>query len=240
MGSAGCLLTGCCRHNNGSLFRGAHMKLGRLLATCCLLLSLHTPASAAEIMVNFGGLFTNTFSGGPLYPTNTGYYGDFSFSTELLPTVTTLNQVGTFARFTSANPYHLTIGSDQYTGTVEFVTNDINGGTDSLRAFLNLGNGNNFAVGYFALPGSTINGAALPDDLSALSRPSQGSISNARMQGNFGLISALAYVAPVAAVPETSTWAMMILGFLAVGFALRRGARPRKACGGIIGYSPSR
>ena len=39
-------------------------------------------------------------------------------------------------------------------------------------------------------------------------------------------------------VPETTTWAMMILGFFGVGFALRRGGRSRKAYGGIIGHSP--
>ena len=34
---------------------------------------------------------------------------------------------------------------------------------------------------------------------------------------------------PVAAVPEPTTWAMMLLGFAAIGFAMRRRPRPRLA-----------
>jgi len=36
-------------------------------------------------------------------------------------------------------------------------------------------------------------------------------------------------VSPVGAVPEPATWAMMLLGFGAVGFAMRRRQRPALA-----------
>ena len=97
---------------------------GRLSAACAFALSVNAPANAADIFGNFDGLFTNTFPGGTPYPTDTGYNGDVSVSTDLLPTVTTVN------------PYHLTTGSDGFTGIVQFVTNDSAGGNDSLRAFL--------------------------------------------------------------------------------------------------------
>ena len=100
-------------------------------------------------------------------------------------------------------------------------TGDFNGGHNgfggtSASAGYNAGTG---APGsYYQLPGSLVNGALIDGGPNALSSNSNyGTPGSYLFQVRNGQVSV-----PTGAVPEPSTWAMMLVGFGATGFAMRR------------------
>jgi hypothetical protein len=182
-----------------------------------LVVLMAEPACADVIRIDFAGAFAGQFST-PAYANGTGYGGSITFDSATAVINSTSNSVGTFARFNNAGTFGLGIGPDSFKGSVDILTNDLKVGSDNIRFFLSLGNGFTFNLAYL-LPQTAINGAVIPSDPGILSGLPTGSISNAQMRGNFGVASA---TASLVAVPEPTSWALMISGFGLIGGAMRR------------------
>lgn len=178
------------------------------------------PSQAEILQIDFNGTFTSAFST-PAYQNGTAYGGSLKVDTASTASNININPFGTFARFNGAGTFELSLGSDRFSGLVDVLTNDTAAGDDSVRFYFDLKNGYSFGLVYISLAATTVNGAVIPSDPSRLSGVASGSISNAQMRGNFGAANAQAKLV-ASAVPEISTWSMMILGFAVIGGALRR------------------
>lgn len=191
-----------------------------VLATAVAVATATAPASAAtDFTFQFDGvgLFDDEFlplGDGPITPPVLGY-GSFTSATDLTPGTYDLSSLGSFT-------FTFTVNGDTYTeagivtpldGVAVRIT-DVGGGIE--RLFFTESGGPNSNAGP--------NGGSL--DLS--DGTNFLSFEPTSFGGNFlyqETGSAGRYVA--LSVPEPSTWTMMVLGFGAIGFGLRRrGRRP--------------
>ncbi len=133
----------------------------------------------------------------PLTTTGTSSFGDFTYSTS-----TCLSTGGVL----SAGTFLIDFGGDQFGGTFNggATPTDVAGISDTSWLFTILS-----GTGRFADASGTFDGSGVTD---ARTRPSQILIN---FSGNIA--------AP--AVPEPGTWALMLVGFGAVGAAMRRARR---------------
>jgi hypothetical protein len=107
--------------------------------------------------------------------------------------------------------------------------------TDALEVSLGLPQAIGFGVfqvsglGPFNLPNPSSTGQNLPDIFSMAGLLPAGSFIVAELTNSSGVIntvnSGALFVTPTAAVPEPTTWAMMLLGFIGLAFAFRHKRR---------------
>jgi PEP-CTERM motif len=130
-----------------------------------------------------------------------------------------LNGSGTF---TTSGPA-LEIGG-QTAFAITGITGTVNGSTINPAAGTI---GDYYTTGPFFLDGSGVNFATASGLTGNIFLQSNNDLYRVNTLGPFASGYVSASSAPVAAVPEPSTWAMMILGFVGIGFmAYRRKSRP--------------
>lgn len=183
------------------------LKFGCALAVCGAAMS---PAQAKVVQIDFNGAFASAYST-PAYQIGTPFIGLITLDTAIAPNSLTKNSFGTFSQFANAGNVKIKIGSDEVFGTIGVATDRYNSGLQNVRLSGLLNNGYNFTLTYLLSSAVDIGGAEIPADAGVYTGTPTGSISNAQMHGNFGPASARGVV--IAAVPEMSSWALMLVGF---------------------------
>lgn len=190
----------------------------RLLLAAALI-AMASPASAATIVnVDFAGTFTNKLIN-RLVPNGTGFSGSFSYDADTAPTST--NALG--AVYNLNLPASVTIGGTNYSGILSSTI--IRSIIDGTIFRMQLTNGQTFALSYASL-GSGSSSFALPNTASAFGPVALGTLRSNLVTGNYGTANV---TAAVAALPEPSSWAMMIAGFGLIGAFVRRARRTGRA-----------
>ena len=185
--------------------------LGLAIALCS------TGGQAAIIDVSFSGTFSAQESN-PIVPVGTSYAGGFRYDSAAVPTTTSPFD----ARYNliSAN---VVVGGVSYAATGTASIND--GAFESARFFLRLTDTSDlqFTLGYFTLPANSIQSFQLPSSAAFFTSASaNGAFIDIDTPGRGNLFSTPVVSAAIVAVPEPAAWSLMILGFGAVGGALRR------------------
>jgi hypothetical protein len=156
--------------------------------------------------------------------------------------LSTAASAATLFNFTFAVPWSILTGGGTATGSGQFYANDLGNGTfqvydadgtakltaSSTAAILDTTSTvllqSAPTISYSASTGYSINAVTISGPTTSYTftkdlLDSNYAISNGLRTGTGSLSLSLA---PTAAVPELATWAMMILGFGAVGYAMRR------------------
>ena len=225
---------------------GTFVKLFRVIATALAVAGVYTgPAFAATQTVPFSGTFLGgSFAPFPVAPAQV--YGSLSYdptnssviSPDIYPTAAWYYNAVTQFSFTSTGG--AITGSYSSGGGGTFAVYNNNGGAfDSLFASVQVpGLTGNAPTGFqlvsaglyfYDQTGTALSSVDLPSTIDAhLLSGFEGKLFTATYAAiNNPEATATIYVA-VTGVPEPSTWAMMLLGFLGLGFAARR-AKPRPA-----------
>jgi PEP-CTERM motif len=193
------------------------------LAAIALLATTAMPVVAAPIVYTINGTFSGFTAGGAFSNVNATFTGTGDTSTAtfgtLTPTFTSV-ALSTFTAFTLGDSTTYTITSPGTFGTYK-AFDIVPGSTKTRLGFIFNGSGSNG----IAIESDAFNGYS---GLTSFATTA-GDVyyQNATFNTDLGEINITGFTngtfsAAVSAVPEPATWAIMLLGFGTIGFALRR------------------
>jgi hypothetical protein len=202
------------------------VKLNRIAAIALLsMLACAVAPSAHANTINIfdGATLRGTLSDGSAAITFQAFFGSTLTTSAINNTSASLYDVHPNNPANETTALNTLLGSSVFAGTNGNINNDANSGAlvsfDEAAEYFLLKTGGGNKVAYF------FNLSDSPLHLTYTQNPTPGAGRGLSHTADFGAINV--DVNPTAAVPEPSTWAMMILGFAGVGFiAYRRKSKP--------------
>lgn len=182
--------------------------------------ALHAPEAMAAKYIYEGNNYTFADPGFTLDQFVTGYFE----TTGLLPRFSTLTNIRSLiTSFSFSNGLH-TITQDSNNGsntTIVVITNSLGQIVEWQVNLSQISGTEQRIVG--TRSSGALRGVGAIDNGNIVNRPVTGGVfnTNARVQNNQGTWT----IEVPSAVPEPSTWAMLLLGFFGIGFAMRRSKR---------------